>query len=348
MIKYSFIIPVYNCVKYLEDCVNSILNIGIHNMEIVIIDDGSTDGSERLCDRLERLYSSSIKVFHQSNQGVSVARNKGIEVSEGEYIVFVDSDDLIDFQNAQKLISEVESQTDFDLVMCGVTFEYYKKGIVYKKETLSYPYSVCLKPEEWKRRLTELYKINMLSSVWAKIFKRKIIEDNSIRFKNGMIAYEDLDYTIRYMSCCNEILVSCLPVYRYRQPEDEGNASRRLSKIPNLTIIVDQIEESFKCLEDKQKMGDDIEGILLHLYTVLVREKIKHASRQQIVKISGDFRSWYSRHYACSESSNPYISDLINGRITRLIVRRTYSGFRHNIANAVKSTELYKHIKTKR
>ena len=93
-IKVSIIIPVYNVEKYLEECVNSILNQKIKNYEIILVDDGSTDSSGEICDKMSA-NNQEITVIHQKNQGLSEARNSGIKKATGEYLMFVDSDDFI-------------------------------------------------------------------------------------------------------------------------------------------------------------------------------------------------------------------------------------------------------------
>ena len=90
----SVIVPVYNVQKYLKKCVESILNQSYSNLEVILIDDGSTDESGQMCDKL-RDRDKRIKVFHQENKGLSAARNKGIELHTGRYLTFVDSDDYI-------------------------------------------------------------------------------------------------------------------------------------------------------------------------------------------------------------------------------------------------------------
>ena len=91
----SIIIPIYNSEKYLKKCIDSILEQKYNNLEIILINDGSTDNSGKICDRLA-IEDKRIKVIHKLNEGVSIARNKGLEMAKGEYIFFIDSDDYID------------------------------------------------------------------------------------------------------------------------------------------------------------------------------------------------------------------------------------------------------------
>ena len=102
----SFIVPVYNCKSFLPDCVSSILSVGIHNYEILLIDDGSNDGSGKLCDELASQYPE-IRVIHQANAGVSAARNRGIAEAKGDKILFIDSDDSFDSDTLRTILEGI-------------------------------------------------------------------------------------------------------------------------------------------------------------------------------------------------------------------------------------------------
>ena len=100
--RISVVVPVYNVEKYLEKCVNSIVNQTYKNLEIILVDDGATDNSGKLCDELAKI-DNRIKVYHKENGGLSDARNYGVERATGDYIGFVDSDDYIDAEMYEKL-----------------------------------------------------------------------------------------------------------------------------------------------------------------------------------------------------------------------------------------------------
>ncbi len=119
--KVSVVIPVYNAKDYIEKCVTSILNQTYKNIECILIDDGSTDGSDIVCDKLEEL-DSRIIVRHKKNGGTASARNMGIELSNGEYISFIDADDYIDSVTYERVLSEMEDK-DVTFVAFGMREE---------------------------------------------------------------------------------------------------------------------------------------------------------------------------------------------------------------------------------
>ena len=118
----SVIVPVYNSEKYLERCVESVMASSLKNLEIILVNDGSSDCSDKLCDRLAQR-DKRIVVIHQQNAGVSAARNRGLEKAEGKYFAFVDSDDYIEPDMYEKMIASME-KNDADLVCCGFCREY--------------------------------------------------------------------------------------------------------------------------------------------------------------------------------------------------------------------------------
>ena len=134
MAKISVIIPVYNVKAYLEKCVESVVNQDFSDYEIILIDDGSSDGSENLCDRLGEKYPE-IKVIHQENKGQGGARNTGIENASGEYLLFVDSDDYIK-EDALSFLYKTATENGSDIVSFGMDFVEEDGGITSTRKPL--------------------------------------------------------------------------------------------------------------------------------------------------------------------------------------------------------------------
>ena len=122
-IKFSIIIPVYNVEKFLERCLKSICELKLEDKEIILINDGSTDNSLEILEKYIKIYPKNIKIISQKNQGVSKARNVGIENSIGEYILFIDSDDFIEPKQTEKILN-VAYEQEVDILI-GSFFEYF-------------------------------------------------------------------------------------------------------------------------------------------------------------------------------------------------------------------------------
>ena len=115
-LKISVVVPVFNSEKYLEKCIDSIINQTYKNIEIILINDGSSDKSEEICNSYLKTYKN-IKLINQSNSGVSVARNNGLKSSTGDYVLFVDSDDWLEKDMLEIMVKEIDN-FDIDIVRC--------------------------------------------------------------------------------------------------------------------------------------------------------------------------------------------------------------------------------------
>lgn len=346
--EVSFIIPIYNCDSYIVECVRSIESINIEQYEIVLVNDGSTDDSANICKELSNTYDSIIFVS-QNNQGASAARNKGVSVARGDYVIFVDADDHIDPEKMQKVINVLRENGRIDLAIFGFSFDYYYKDEIYRKETLYYPEEGCMHQSAWLDKFYALYSVNALSPIWNKVFRRDILLQNKISFNNQMIVYEDLEFSIRYLSHCDIICNIPECVYHYRQSEDEGNAGRRLKRIETLSDVVDQIEDAIDQLIEEKKasaLQTRLKSVLLDLYCVIAKEKIFVSDVREIRKICNDFACWAKKkNPIISINNQASVDNLVNRRVLVFLIQRMYIKHRHRLAVRIKSSRLYKRLR---
>lgn len=201
----SIIVPVYKVQNYLKKCVNSIRNQTYKNLEIILVEDGSPDKSGELCDRLAGR-DDRIVVLHKKNGGVSSARNAGLEIARGKYVIFVDSDDWLPPNGVSDLVRAVsEHNSDFAFgtaVQVGVT----RMAKVQELEDLSFGLE----------KAAELLKyIPMLRNPWAKIYSLQIIRDYNLRFIEKMAYGEDGTFVWQYLAKCNHFAITKSVVYYY-------------------------------------------------------------------------------------------------------------------------------------
>ena len=333
----SFVIPVYNCRAHLESCLHSLLELQGDAYEILLIDDGSTDGSSELCDRLSRQHDC-VRCIHQENRGVSAARNRGIEEARGDWLMFVDADDGIDRDGLAELLKETEQGTDLDAVLFGMSFDYYCHGKNYRSEYLAVSETARLEKTRWAEKIPDLYSHNYLSPVWNKLLRKDILDQNGLRFCTEMFLLEDLDFSLRFLACCETILCSDKMIYHYRQAEDEGNAGRRLLRIPEISVLVDQLGTSFAALAIRT--GRDLaafQSIVNGIFLMLAGQKIAVSDRNTIGDICRDYSDWVNTNSIPQEElASDMAQDLLRHRIGKLIARRTYTWIRHKVANRVK------------
>lgn len=336
MISVSFIIPVYNCKSYLEGCIRSILQTGLVSSEIILVDDGSTDGSGAVCDALAA-ECAQIRVIHQSNGGASAARNRGLREAGGERILFLDADDSIDSDLLAEVLADDRcSQTD--LTVYGMTFDYYHRGKCYRRDPLGYPEDTVLTPAAWGCIFEELFEDNALSPLWNKVFKREILIKNDLVLNEQMFLYEDLEFVLRYMCCCGDIWNTPQKIYHYRQAEDEGNAGRRLARIASIPVFLEPIENALQALRECNSAlcREQADSVLQRLYLVLAREKIAVSDLKGIRQICREFSGWAEARKLPLPVS-PFQTRLMRGQAALLWLANQKTQLRHRVAVWVKS-----------
>lgn len=201
--KVSIIVPVYNVSKYISKCLESLINQTYLNLEIILIDDNSTDNSLEICKEYEKL-DSRITVFHKINGGAASARNVGLDNCHGDYIAFVDSDDYVKNNYIEQLVSMLE-QYNADISVCSFFYEYPNNIKInnYHIDVIEYDNVDFLKRflEDWTCGL-----------IWNKLFKSELLKD--IRFKEGH-KIDDEFFTYKLIMKSNKIVLFNLPLYYY-------------------------------------------------------------------------------------------------------------------------------------
>lgn len=203
----SIIIPIYNSEKSLKDCITSIQNQTIKNIEIILVNDGSTDNSLSICLELASK-DSRIKVINKSNGGVSSARNVGIQNARGEYLGFIDSDDIILTDFFENLYI-----TEADLVMSGINTGTHKIHPP-KKERIEKIHI----PGTLNKHCTTTY----MRSVCTSLFRRQIIHDNNLIFDESLVWGEDYLFLLNFISHCKHINFTPYCGYHYDLPTEIG------------------------------------------------------------------------------------------------------------------------------
>ena len=189
--KISIIIPIYNTEEYLRECLNSVINQTLKEIEIILIDDGSTDNSGKICEE----YASKdkrIKVIHQKNQGAAISRNKGIDLAQGKYLYFLDSDDYIESDTLEKMLNKIE-QEDADICICR---NYEIDGNI---KILSNSLVIELLPQKSCFNMNDIPKsiFNFCHpTVWHKLYKKNFINKYEIKYQN--------------LSSCNDVFFNAI------------------------------------------------------------------------------------------------------------------------------------------
>ena len=247
----SIIIPVYNVEQYLSRCVDSVINQTYKNLEIILVDDGSTDNSGKICDEYA-LKDNRIKVIHKKNGGVSSARNAGLDIAKGDYIGFVDSDDFIEhdmYEYLQNLIIEY----DADISICSIEFIIKNKNI----------YKTLLKKDELLNTNEALKVFYTQLYIYNKLFNKCIMAD--LLFDTSVKIGEDMLFCLEYLKRCNRIIYGKEVKYHY--VNNVLSATKKTFNIDKLTY--------FKSINIFINYAKD--NNLKYLFKKLKEQKVYHA-----------------------------------------------------------------------
>lgn len=217
--KVSVIVPCYGVEKYLNRCMESIVNQTLREIEIILVDDGSPDRVPEMCDEW-RMKDSRIKVIHKDNAGLGFARNSGLDVATGQYVAFVDSDDYIELTMYETLYEEART-SDADVVYCGFKTE-ISNGIWKDSKEVEYR-------TEWVGEDVEIFMLDMVAcvpnireerkyqmSVWHAIYKRSIIYKKELRFlSERIVVSEDLPFHVDFLKHSQKVVYLANSFYFY-------------------------------------------------------------------------------------------------------------------------------------
>jgi len=254
--KVSIIVPVYNVEKYLKRCINSLRNQSLEDIEIILVDDSSTDSSLEICNKASK-EDSRIKVIHKVNEGAGKARNAALEIATGEYIGFADSDDFVE-ADMFKTLYEKAKKYNSDLVMSGVLFV---DGNMFSKdgECIRKTYFDKDTHFDTKESLNEL-RMGIIGatpediddskygmSIWKNLFRHEIIKKNNIIFESEReMLSEDALFMIDYISCIKKATGINEAFYNYCRNEDSISKSYKKDRLEKSLVFVNEVEKRFK------------------------------------------------------------------------------------------------------
>lgn len=260
-IKVSIIVPIYNVENYLDKCLDSLVKQTLENIEIILINDGSTDNSEKIISKYMKSYGDKIVLINQKNGGQASARNAGIKIARGEFLMFVDSDDWLDYVAAEKIYSTaIDENADL------VTFGAYEV-----KNNVAYDYNfISFSTNDVKKD----FVLNK-TSVWGLLIRRKVILDNNLFFPE-IKAYEDIAIVSLYGLFANKIIN--LPDRYYYYLIRQGSTMNQLSYNAKLECVFDAmnyLDKLYKNNDFYEDYNDELEFIYI--------EHLLHASSLRVI-----------------------------------------------------------------
>lgn len=272
MPKVSIIVPVYNTEKYLEKCLESLVNQTLSDIEVLVINDGSPDNSEQIIKKYEEKYPEIIKYFSKPNGGLSDARNFGIEKATAEYIGFVDSDDYIELDMYENLYNKA-IEGDFDVTVCNLYMVYEDND---KRDVISSSINNDIRNKgSLKELMTYVYP-----TAWNKIYKKELLQN--IKFKKN-IWFEDVEFMLRLFPSINSIGVVNKPLYNYLQRENSITYTfnkKLYNFIDNMEGVIEYYKENN--LYDEYK--EEIEYLYVRYAFATFMKRLAKAKDKKIYK----------------------------------------------------------------
>lgn len=271
MPKVSIIVPMYNSEKYIKKCINSILCQTYTDFELIVIDDGSTDSSGKISDELSKS-DSRIKVYHQSNHGLIYSRKQGLINSQGEFVLFIDSDDYIETGMLQRL-TDLAVTNDADASMSGAffVFEDYTKTVsnrlsdgVYAGDKLQEVKTALVHPDRY-------YSPALLPFLWCKLWKKELLAKHLLEVDESITIGEDVAIGLPALMEAQCIVVDNTPYYYYVQNSSSMMKSKRneQKELKNAVSLFKYLSNALNFDEDDR---NDKEGIVrLFVHQVLTR-----------------------------------------------------------------------------
>ncbi len=238
----SIVVPVYNVEKYLDQCIESIVNQTYKNLEIILVDDGSKDSSGKKCNQWSEK-DKRIKVIHKENGGLSDARNVGIDCAKGEYITFIDSDDFIACEYIETLYKGI-AEMDCDISICNPYYYYEEaKEKIIKRYEIKKEYIIG---SALDMTIELMYQKKFDTSAWGKLYKTQLFKKNNIHYPKGKL-YEDIATTYKVFLKAEKIIFINKNLYYYRQRSNSIMGSdfniKEMDYIENAKTMIKDVSE---------------------------------------------------------------------------------------------------------
>lgn len=275
----SIIIPIYQCENVISNTIEDVLKQTYQNFELLLVDDGSSDESIKICKEYEKK-DPRIKVILNNHQGVSATRNTGLEHARGEFVSFVDSDDRIETDYLEQLCNHIENN---DLVISTFDRWFYDEEKVIKiVKNVQINANIHVK-DDLKTFFSALYTSTLLGVVYCKLFRLDVINKYNIRFRTDIYIGEDFLFNFAYLKKCSNI--RCIPYMGYHYVCKKGSSLTHKADLKKYEYGKILFQESVKFADEMELSDDDAKGIYnLYLRTIFKNIEIMYQMEQPMSK----------------------------------------------------------------
>lgn len=285
----SVVIPVYKVELYLRECLDSVLQQGGVDLEVILVDDGSPDGCPAICDEYAAK-DSRVRVLHKQNGGLAAARKSGVHLATGRYIGFVDGDDWIEPTMYATLCGEAE-ETGADMVGCNFFLSFPDRQVARKQQATSGRYDEERLRDDLRKIMLKRGRhgeYGLFPSVWCKVFERELLERTLADVPDRVHYGEDLACTIPFLMRATKVSLLDDPLYHYRQHSGQSVQDRSSSRrVESLSLWVDHVRRVTQVEEVEVMLAQidhyaqlELEGILAALF----RDKLSWSYRADVAR----------------------------------------------------------------
>ncbi len=351
----SIIVPIFNAEKFLHTCIESVIGQSYREIELVLIEDGSTDTSKSICEQYT-FTDNRVKLFSQKNQGPAAARNNGVKQAQGEYIFFLDADDFID-KNSIKILSDAARQHRPDLVMGNFSKQENNNRIIPQEVTFKIgakPFTDPLKMltrtdiNNYLKHFLQYPSNHLISYCWARLYKTAIIKDNNIFANEEMHLFEDLIFNLEYLKHAQTTIFINQGIYNYVMHNSHISASMAIfnanSLIRDMTIFHDKVNEFMQNTPSRtttsapkdltlenitpKKIDPKIGHALIHYAIIFIIRACRQVNRENRKLIHSEISTLINapllqdclNHYQPTKNNSRLLPLLMKTRQTNLII----------------------------
>lgn len=293
----SIIVPVYNSQRTIERCLTSILEQTYRNLEIIVVDDGSTDNSVQIINKYK--VDGRIHLVSKKNGGVSSARNTGLSIAKGDFIQFVDSDDYLSSNMTERLVTLITTN-NCDLVICGYKY-------INGNRELHLPKQLYYGTDVIKNAFLRLWETTYINIPWNKLYRRALCKD--ISFPLEVTLGEDLIFNIQYLKKCQRVFVSDELLYNYYWAGEGKLTTKFYEETINDIKAISQAVLSYLGREQYETNIDKINGILTKSYKHSVQTLV-YCKEKSLKKKNEALKSWQKDDFvktlfaSCNDSND--------------------------------------------
>lgn len=334
----SVIIPVYNCENYLSSCIESVMSQSYKNIELILVDDGSTDQSTKMCDELSKS-DNRIKTIHQQNSGPAAARNRGIDMASGEYIFFLDSDDIIDRESIEILVDAYREHNP-DLVMSNFNKlehngQYIEQKVSFDTDNIAFTGQTKeLNNRDmvgFVRHFLKYPSNHLISYCWARLYKTSIIKKTKLRANADMRLFEDFVFNLDYLQNVNKTIFVNRSLYTYCLHSGHISASMSIvnakSLLHDMTIFRSKTSDYLQSADIKNS-EKEIGHTLVHYAIIFIIRTCRQITKETKKRIYTEIKKLITspilrdglQHYASSRGNSKLMPILMRLKQINLLM----------------------------